>query len=411
MSQSGDTLIFDADQHMYELPEALTKFLPERYRRAVQFVQVGKRTQVSIRNKITDYIPNPTFERVAAPGKHEKFYAGRNTEGLTLRQLTGEPIEAPAASRNPEDRVKELDRFGVDQCLNYPTLANLVEHAAADDPELTAAIIHAVNEWMSEHWGFAYADRVYSTPVITLGLLDEALRELEYVLEAGAKVALIRSAPVNGFRGWRSPALPEFDPFWREVESAGLPIVLHLSQPPLQDYVDTWEPAQSHSAFENSAFKYVVLGHRDISDMLASLICHGTLTRFPKLRIGSVENGSAWIRPLLDDLNSVYGKMPQNFEEHPVEVFRRNVWVSPFWEGSVSEVAESIGCDKVMFGSDWPHPEGLETPKAFFKYAEDMDTRRTYDFMCDNARRFMGLPIRNPDPAAANPPTAQPVGV
>jgi hypothetical protein len=34
-----------------------------------------------------------------------------------------------------------------------------------------------------------------------------------------------------------------------------------------------------------------------------------------------------------------------------------------------------------------------------------MDTRRTWDFMGDNARRFMGLPIRNPDPAAQNPPT------
>lgn len=404
MSVTVDTPIFDADQHMYELPEALTKFLPDRYRRAVQFVQVGKRTQVSIMNKITDYIPNPTFDRVAAPGTHEKYYASRNTEGLTLRELTGTPIDSIPEFRNPADRVKELDRQGVEQCLNYPTLANLVEHAAASDPELTAAVIHAINQWMHEHWEFAYANRVFSTPVITLGLLDEALREIDYVLQAGAKVALIRSAPVNGFRGWRSPALPEFDPFWREVEAAGLPIVFHLSQPPLQEYIETWEPSDTQSAFENSAFKAVTMGHRDIADMLTSLICHGTLTRFPKLRIASVENGSTWIRPLLDDLNSVYGKMPQNFEEHPVEVFRRNIWVSPFWEGSVADVVDAVGWDKVMFGSDWPHPEGLETAQGYYKYAEHMDTRRTYDFMGDNVRRFMGMPIRNPDPDAAHPP-------
>ncbi len=72
--------------------------------------------------------------------------------------------------------------------------------------------------------------------------------------------------------------------------------------------------------------------------------------------------------------------MPQNFPEHPHEVFRRNIWVSPFWD------------------------EGLTEPKGFWKYAEGMDEQRTYDFMGDNARRFMGLPIANPDPSAVNPP-------
>lgn len=96
--------------------------------------------------------------------------------------------------------------------------------------------------------------------------------------------------------------------------------------------------------------------------------------------------------------------MPQNFPEHPHEVFRRNVWVSPFGEGSVADVVQTVGWDKVLFGSDWPHPEGLAEPKRYWRYAEGMDQRRTYDFMGDNARRFMGLPIANPGPAAALPP-------
>ena len=54
------------------------------------------------------------------------------------------------------------------EALNYPTLASLVEHSSADDPELTLAIIHALNQWMLEHWGFNYEDRVFSTPVINL---------------------------------------------------------------------------------------------------------------------------------------------------------------------------------------------------------------------------------------------------
>ena len=110
MTNFTEAPIFDADQHMYETADALTKFLPERYRYAVQYAQFGKQTRIVINNKVTDFIPNPTFERVAAPGAHEKFFAGENTEGLTLREMQGPAIDAPAATRNPIDRVAELDR-------------------------------------------------------------------------------------------------------------------------------------------------------------------------------------------------------------------------------------------------------------------------------------------------------------
>jgi predicted TIM-barrel fold metal-dependent hydrolase len=404
MTQFTDVPIFDADQHMYEIPDALTKHLPERYRKAVQFVQVGRHTRIAIMGKITEYIPNPTFEKVAAPGAHEKFYSGQNPEGLTLREMQGPPIEAPPATRNPADRIKELDRQEVQQALVYPTLANLVEHSAAEDPELTQAMIHALNQWMLETWNYTYENRLYMTPVINCAEVDGARRELEFLLDNGAKVALMKPAPVKGLHGWRSPALPEFDPFWRDVESAGLPIVLHASQPPLTEYINMWEPPETNNFMEMSAFRWLVLGHREIADMISSLICHGTLTRFPKLRIASVENGSSWIHPLFHDLADLYKKMPQNFPEHPLEVFRRNIWVSPFWEGSVSDVVETVGWDRVLFGSDYPHPEGLAQAKDYFKYAEGMDRRRTFDFMGDNARRFMGLPIANPDPDAVKPP-------
>ena len=404
VEQFRDAPIFDADQHMYETSDALTKYLPEQYARAVQYAQIGRQTRVVINNRVTDFIPNPTFERVAAPGAHEKFFAGENVEGLTLREMQGKAIDAPPATRNPADRIVELDRQGVREALNYPTLGSLVEHSSADDPQLTLAIIHALNAWILEHWGFNYAGRVFTTPIINLSEVDAAQRELAWVLENGARAALIKPGPVNGLHGWRSPALPEFDPFWRDVEAAGLPIVLHASFPPLDDYVGKWEPPYTQNFMTQSAFRWMVLGHREVADMITALICHGTLTRFPKLRIASVENGSGWIIPLFNDFEDLYKKMPQNFPEHPHVVFRRNIWVSPFWEGCISDVVDTVGWDKVLFGSDYPHPEGLAEPKGFWRYAEGMDRRRTYDFMGDNARRFMGLPITNPDPDAARPP-------
>jgi len=289
-----------------------------------------------------------------------------------------------------------LDQQGVEEALIYPTLANLVEHSAAEDPDLVVAMIHALNQWMLETWGYTYQNRLYMTPVISCAMVDDARRELEFVLANGARAVLMKPAPVKGLRGWRSPALPEFDPFWADVEAAGIPVVLHASQPPLDDYINRWEPPSTNNFTEMSAFRWVTLGHREITDMLISLICHGTFTRFPKLRIASVENGASWIRPLFDDLTAAYGKMPQAFPEHPIDVFRRNVWVSPFWEGSVADVVETVGWDRVMFGSDYPHPEGLPEPRGYFGYAEGMAEKRARDFMGDNARRLLGLPVRNP---------------
>src|SRR5207249_10328677 len=107
--------------------------------------------------------------------------------------------------------------------------ASLVEERLADDPEAIHAAIHALNQWMAEHWTYNFENRIFATPVITLPIVEEAIKELEFVLEHGAKIILIRPAPVPGFRGRRSFALPEFDPFWKLVEEADLVVGMHAS--------------------------------------------------------------------------------------------------------------------------------------------------------------------------------------
>ena len=81
----------------------------------------------------------------------------------------------------------------------------------------------------------------------------------------------------------------------------------------------------------------------------------------------SVENGANWVGHLARQLDSAYRKMPQEFAEHPVEVFRRNVYVNPFWEDDVADVIARCGLDHVLFGSDYPHPEGLAEPLDYME--------------------------------------------
>jgi predicted TIM-barrel fold metal-dependent hydrolase len=385
--------VFDADNHLYESPQVITEYLPKRYARDIQFIELRGRTRIAVKGIITEFMPNPTFEKVAAPGAHMAYYKGDNPEGKTLREMAGDPIDCAPAFREPAPRLAVLDELGVHRALMFPTLANLLEYSLDGDPDLTHVAIHAVNEWLHDVWTYDYQDRIFTVPVITLPIVEEAIKELEWVLERGTKAILIRPAPATGLRGSRSIGLPEFDPFWARVQEAGIPVCMHASFPPLSSYYETWEPGRSDSAFKPTPLKNLLLQHREIEDALAALLCQNTLSRFPDLKIFSVENGASWVGHLLEQLDLTYRKMPQEFDEDPVHVFRRNVYVSPFWEDDIASLVELVGPNHVLFGSDYPHPEGLAEPLEYLDYLDksnidDADQRR---IMSENGNRLLGL--------------------
>jgi hypothetical protein len=163
---------------MYETREALTKYLPDRYRGAIDYVEVRGRTKIVVRGHISEYIPNPTFDVVAAPGAMEEYYRRGNPDGKSRREIFGAPIRSVPAFREPAPRLELMDEQGVDRTLMFPTLASLVEERMKDDPELMHAVVHALNEWMYETWRFDYEGRIFSTPVITLPIVDKAIEEL-----------------------------------------------------------------------------------------------------------------------------------------------------------------------------------------------------------------------------------------
>ena len=81
MTAPLDIPVFDADNHLYETREAFTKFLPDPYKNAVDYVEVRGRTKIVINGTISDYIPNPTFEVVAGAGRHGGVLPGRQPRG------------------------------------------------------------------------------------------------------------------------------------------------------------------------------------------------------------------------------------------------------------------------------------------------------------------------------------------
>ncbi|HVX17162.1 MAG TPA: amidohydrolase family protein [Acidimicrobiales bacterium] len=394
MARTLDFPIFDADNHLYETKDAFTRHLPKQYREAIRYVEVEGRTKIVVRGTISDYIPNPTFEVVARPGAQEEYFRIGNPEGKSFREVIGEPMRAPAAFREPAPRLELMDELGVDRTLMFPTLASLLEERLRDDPVTTHVVIHALNEWLYETWQFNYEDRIFTTPVITLPIVEKAIEELEWAVERGAKTVLIRPAPVPGFGGSRSFAYPEFDPFWQAVVDHDILVSMHASDSGYARYQADWTGPQEMLPFRLDSFRMLTMGKRAAEDTAAAMTCHGLLTRFPDLRIAFIENGADWVIPFLEHLADVHRKVPQMFEEDPVEAFKRNVYISPFHEDHLDKIIETLGIDHVLFGSDYPHPEGLAEPCS---YADHLPADMPHDdiakIMGGNLANIMRVPV------------------
>lgn len=379
--------VYDSDNHMYETEDAFTRHLPADYKGAIRYVQIDGRTKIAIKGLISEYIPNPTFEVVAPPGAQEEYYRRGNPDGKSLREIFGKPIRCPEWARNAEARLPHLDELGIQGSLMFPTLASLLEERMRDDPDLTHVVVHALNEWIHDEWTFNYHDRIFATPIITLPIVEKAIEELEWCLERGARCILIRPAPAWGLRGPRSPGLPEFDPFWARVQEAGVLVGMHSSDSGYADLASIWEGKTEFLPFKPNPLRLLVMQNRAISDMMTAMICHGAFTRFPDLRVATIENGGTWVKPLLEKLKGVYKKLPQDFPEHPLEAFRRNVYVNPFWEDGLEGLIDVMSPDRILFGSDYPHPEGLGDPVSFY---DDLPS----SLSSDDAAKIMGRNLK-----------------
>ena len=128
---------------------------------------------------------------------------------------------------------------------------------------------------------------------------------------------------------------------------------------------------------------------RAISDTVSALICHGVFDRHPDVRVACIENGAFWVEPLLKILDHVYGQMPQHFRQHPVGIFKKHIFVAPFAEDSIGNLKEAMDPSRILFGSDWPHPEGYHNPLDFIAETGALNDADRKKVMCTNLKGLL----------------------
>jgi predicted TIM-barrel fold metal-dependent hydrolase len=385
-----DFPIFDADNHYYEPVDAFTRHLdPAMRKRTMQWAEIDGKTRLLVGGKVNRFIPNPTFAAVSRPGVLADFFRAKGGVG-DMRAGLGElePIESRPEYRDRDARLAVMDRQGIEQTIMLPTLGVGMETALEHDPEALVAAFSAFNRWLLEDWGFNHQDRIYGAPYMVLADPAAAAAELDFALEHDARVVLMRPGPVAVPGGRTTPGDRRHDAFWARLDEAGVTLVVHGGDSSYGDYERLWGLSGEVESFRISPLKRL-LSASSIQDFMASLMADKLFERFPNIRVATIETGSGWVGPLLKKLRTVSIQVPGEFAQDPYELFLEHVWVSPFFEDDVYELVEKVGADRVVFGSDYPHVEGLAEPADFVKEIDRLDDVAVRKIMRENARELV----------------------
>ena len=387
-----DYQINDADNHYYEPDDCFSRHIERGFRERTMWIDRSKGAgpgRMYIGAERCEFFSVGAGDSVGAPGVMKEFLRGASDEGGSPSL---NPINALTVPEfvDRKARIAVLDEQRVESCLMLPTTGVGIEPQLREPQhrDVLYPSVRAFNRWLEEDWGYGNDGRIFAAPLASLADLEQGLIELDRVIELGARFVVLTAGPVDGV----SPGHPDFDPFWARCAEARINVVFHIGRTPFSEMYNTpWglrphPPSHRHSLMEY----FLSFTDRPITDTIAALISDNVFGRHPDLRILSVEYGSSWVAPMLrklDHIARLYSKDMWRFGEPPgtpTEMFRKHVWVSPFFEDDIPGLTRTIGAEHVLNGSDYPHPEGLLWPIEFAEELEGLDDADVRKIMRDN---------------------------
>jgi predicted TIM-barrel fold metal-dependent hydrolase len=259
----------------------------------------------------------------------------------------------------------------------YPGSWALFSEAYIDEADVLYANLRSFNTFMDEDWGFDYRNRIYSPASLSLRDLDLAVRELDRVLERGARFILLPTGPAYG----RSPGDPYFDPFWSRINEARASVCFHITETYYNAKIaPDWGHKPNPIHFRMSAWQWQnTYGERPIMDTISALIFDNLFGRFPDIKVLVSEFGASWTPHFAKHMDKSRG-MGRNgpwiggpLGERPSQIFRQHVRVVPYPEDDPIEIIRQLGFhESTVMGSDWPHAEGLAEPGDFAKLLDGL---------------------------------------
>jgi len=403
--------VWDADHHIYAPADARIRHLDPKYHDQLQ----------EATGRITPEVEgDDDVEHVATTiGTHPVPAGGHG--GVDLKELPGMQgnIPIPGAMLNRMNPMKDLDQLsrvelierynemrpafekkeprlqlmdlqGVEAAVVFTGGFNH-ERAFNGGLELGAAVTRAWNEYVLEDWGFSTENRIFCPMMVPFADVDLGVKELEWGIEHGAKFV---NLPVEPVPGGGSPFDLKYDRIWSIINEAELRVAVHLHGKARHEGMAGWGEDDTTPYPRYDAFQWTMWwSDRPIMEMSAAMVFHQLFERFPKVKVLIAEYGSVWLPYMLRKMDhahalgrrGTYGKLT----ERPSRIFKDHVVVAPYPEEQIARVAEVTGWDMLVFGSDFPHSEGLPDPVQYISQLGGIDDGIVRKVMRDNLRDFI----------------------
>jgi predicted TIM-barrel fold metal-dependent hydrolase len=402
--------INDADNHFTEPPDCFERFIdPSQADLAIRFVTGpdGRKMQLFAGQPSKFNVHQVTFSREELQkmlGDTSSVGTGRGTvpqepgephldviPGMLLNRLN--PLKGLSeeerkafvadfrhkseAFGNRDLRLALMDEQGIDKAVMFPAAAHDIEYEFAENIPALYANIRAFNRWMAEEVGFNAENRMFLPPYISFAEPELAVKELERVIADGARIIQTKSGHAHGGAanagGGRSLADPVYGHFWSIVNEAEIRLAVHLGGTDYQKYGADWSEDPETVFGDFDAFQWMMYwGDRPAMELTAALILHNFFGRFPNIKVLLSEQGTVWLPYTLRKADHAFlmgrkAKWADNgrLDRRPSEIFRQHFVIPPFPEENVQRVIAEVGVEPIVFGSDFPHGEGLAYPSQY----------------------------------------------
>jgi predicted TIM-barrel fold metal-dependent hydrolase len=221
--------------------------------------------------------------------------------------------------------------------------------------------VRAHNRWLVDFCALAPGRRAGLGQVF-LNDVEDAIGEVRRAKQQGLKGVLI---PCDHMCQLVNLYEPRLDPFWAVCAELGMPVHRHAIAVGPPESPEQGPAIPAIGAHETYLFFARGLGH---------LIFGGVFERFPDLHFVFTETGTEWVRRELLSLGFEYQlgrtKGGSAYPTHhraveglsltPLEYFQRNVHLGTSLMISHDvEARHELGVNKIMWGADYPHHEGL----------------------------------------------------
>ena len=265
-----------------------------------------------------------------------------------------------AGTWDPEQRVRELDADGVAGEVIFPAAENF--HApfhgnhpltGRHDPpprELRAAGARAYNRWLADLCA-RHPGRRAGVALVDFADVDAALGEIRWARRAGLRGGILLPAEWEELPPYNHP---RYEPVWALCAELGMPVNTH----PLGTGRDAYGDLPGATGIFLSEVKW--FAHRPLTFLLWA----GVFERHPELvfvlteqQIDWVPEALAWYDHLYD--RPIFAQLREGLPLRPSEYWQRQCYLgASFAFHHEIELRASIGIDKIMWGSDYPHAEG-----------------------------------------------------